>query len=149
MNCAEQSNQNVSKEKNYYCIYCCTCAKTVNPVEALQQPTSALVANAKRCHILSVAAHRPIWRVGCNDCTQLMTLTLNGWRHTAHKCTWQQQQLGCITGSVQLADQGQHACVQLNQTSSLQWISVSLLPGNELKVTVCGSSSWRQLLLPY
>jgi len=39
---------------------------------ALQQPTFALVANAKRCHILSTAAHRPSWRVGCSDCTQLI-----------------------------------------------------------------------------
>jgi len=37
----------------------------VHPVErsgALQQPTCALVANAKRCHILSTAAHSPSWR---------------------------------------------------------------------------------------
>jgi len=35
--------------------------------------------------ILSSATHRPSWRMGCSDCTQLMTLPLNGWR--------QQQQL--------------------------------------------------------
>jgi len=38
---------------------------TVHPVQrsgALKQPTCALVANAKRCHILSTAAHSPSWR---------------------------------------------------------------------------------------
>jgi len=25
----------------------------------------------------------------CSNCTQLMTLLPNGWRHTARKCTWQ------------------------------------------------------------
>jgi len=39
---------------------------------ALQQRTCALVANTKRCHLLSVA-NRPCWRVDCSDCTQLMT----------------------------------------------------------------------------
>ena len=50
---------------------------TVHPVKrsgALQQSICAVVSNAKRCHILSTAAHRPSWRVGCSDCTQLMTL---------------------------------------------------------------------------
>jgi len=27
--------------------------------------------------------HRPRWRVDCRDCTQLVTLPLNSWRHTA------------------------------------------------------------------
>ena len=43
-----------------------------------------LVANAKQCHILSTAAGEC-----CSNCTQLMTLIPNGWRHAAHKCTWQ------------------------------------------------------------
>ena len=40
---------------------------------------------------LSTAAHRPSWRVGGSDCTQLMIVPLNP-GHTAHKCTRQQQQ---------------------------------------------------------
>jgi len=48
------------------------------------------------------------------------------------------------TGSIQLADQGQRGCGQLNQTSSLQWILVCSLAGDEPKTTVCGDSSWRQ-----
>jgi len=31
---------------------------------ALQQQTCSLLANAKRCHILSTAAHSPSWRAG-------------------------------------------------------------------------------------
>ena len=45
---------------------------TVHPVKRsgnLQQPTCALVANAKGCHILSTAAHSPSWRGGCSSCT--------------------------------------------------------------------------------
>ena len=72
--------------------HCASCWKKW----ALQQPTFALVTNAKRCHILSTAAHRPSWRVGCSDYTQLMTLPLNSWWHTARKCTRQQQEhLNC------------------------------------------------------
>jgi len=58
----------------------------VHPVEisgALQQPTCALVENAKRCYILSTTAHKLSSTVSCNDCTQLMMLPLNGWRQTA------------------------------------------------------------------
>ena len=43
-------------------------------------------------HIVN-SCHRPSWRVSCSDCTQLMTLPLNGWRHTARECARQQQQL--------------------------------------------------------
>ena len=70
------------------------CIVILNPVERsgdLQQVTPALVAKTKWYHTLSIADHRPNWRVGCSDCTQLMTFPLNGWRHTARKCTQQQQ----------------------------------------------------------
>jgi len=32
----------------------------------------------RRRHTLSATAHRPSWRVGCSDCTQLMMSPLNG-----------------------------------------------------------------------
>jgi len=38
---------------------------------------------------------------GCSNCTQLMTLLPNGWRHMARKCTWQQQLVHCPRPSVQ------------------------------------------------
>ena len=60
-------------------------------IELITQPACAPVENAKRCHILSTAAHRWSWWVGCSDCTRLMTLPLNGWRNMAYKCTQQQQ----------------------------------------------------------
>ena len=41
------------------------------------------------------------------------------------------------TGSIQLADQGQHGCGQSTQTPILQWILVCSLPGDELKTAVC------------
>jgi len=64
---------------------------TAHPVKrsaALQQLTCALVANAKQCHILPTVQAGG----GCSDCTQLMALLPNGWRHMAHKCIRQQQQ---------------------------------------------------------
>jgi len=39
---------------------------------------------------------------GCSDCTQLMMLLPNGWRHTARKCTW--QQLHCLSHHAQNSD---------------------------------------------
>ena len=66
---------------------------TVHPVEKVLPCSNwrAIVSNAKLCHILSTAAHRPSWRVGCSNCTQLMMLPLKSWTHTARKCTRQQQ----------------------------------------------------------
>jgi len=62
------------------------------------------VANAKRCHILSTAAHSP----SCSDCSQLMTLLANDWRHiTAHRCTWQQQ--------------NQHRTTLINRATAPDW----------------------------
>jgi len=75
---------------------------TAHPVKrsgALQQTTCALVAKAKRCHILSSnvnRCHQSKLEGGCSDCTQLMMLLLNDWRHTACKCTRQQQQQHCV-----------------------------------------------------
>ena len=51
--------------------------------------TDVPVANAKRCNILllpTVKAGR-----GCSNRTQLMTLLPKSWRHTARKCTRQQE----------------------------------------------------------
>jgi len=67
---------------------------TALPVErsgALQQPTCALVANAKRCHILSTAAHSPSWRglQRLHSADDVATEWLKG-RRTACKCTRQQ-----------------------------------------------------------
>ena len=37
---------------------------------------------------LSTATHRPSWRVGYSDCTQLMMLPLNGWKHETTTSTF-------------------------------------------------------------
>jgi len=34
---------------------------------------------------------KPSWRIDCSDYTRLIMLPVNSWRHTAHKCTSQQQ----------------------------------------------------------
>jgi len=64
---------------------------TAHPVERCRalQHRRAPVANAKRCNILllpTVKAGR-----GCSNRTQLMTLLPKSWRHTARKCTRQQE----------------------------------------------------------
>lgn len=43
--------------------------------------------NWQKYYIVSSCLQTELWQ-----CTQLMTLPLNGWRHLAHKCTRQQQQ---------------------------------------------------------
>jgi len=71
---------------------------TMHPADrsgALQQTTCALVGNAKQCHILSTVQAGG----GCSDCTQLMMMLSNGWRHAAHKCTRKQVSTPCITPS--------------------------------------------------
>ena len=74
----------------------------MHPVEisgALQQPTCALVENAKRCYMLSTTAHKLSSTVSCNDCTQLTMLPLNGWRQTAPPGFCNRREWGMSRGS--------------------------------------------------
>jgi len=60
----------------------------VNPVKrsvASQQPTN--VCPCDKYQAMSHIVNTPSWRVGCSDCTQLMMLTVNGWRQMASTTT--------------------------------------------------------------
>ena len=62
------------------------------PTKATAHPSSnwcALLANAKWCCIVNSCPQSKL-EGGCSNSTQLMTLLLNGWSHTARKCILQQ-----------------------------------------------------------
>ena len=84
--------------------------------------------------------HRKTSELG--DCVSLVTVTLRELRpqQTTHVHCTHSRMGHRSTGSVQLADQGQRGCGQLNQTASLQWTLVCSLARGEPETAVKGSS---------
>ena len=70
--------------------------------------------------MLHIVNSCPPWRVSCRDCTQLMTLPLNGWWHTARKCTRQQQQYRHINLTGYSEGLGKKPAVPQNSTGETE-----------------------------